>query len=71
MCRTLLGEWEAIAQVTASVCRDFRVDLYSCRGNDAAHGVWCDNRQELSLQSLFHVAGAERGDVSGCETCVG
>ena len=32
MRRTLLGEREAIARVTASVCRDLRVDLYSSGG---------------------------------------
>ena len=31
-------------------------------GDDAAHGVWSDNREELFLEGLLLVAGAGRGD---------
>ena len=34
-------------------------------GDDAAHSVWGDNREELCLKGLFHVAGAGRGDDYG------
>ena len=41
------------------------------RGDDAVHGVWGDNTEELCLKALFHVAGARKcdnyevGDVGG------
>jgi len=31
-------------------------------GDDAAHGVWGDSREELFLEDLLNVAGAGRGD---------
>ena len=30
--------------------------------DDAAHGVLGDNKEEIFLEGLFHVAGAGRGD---------
>ena len=62
MRRFLLGEWEAITWVTASVSRDLWVDLYSFGGMMPPTVYGTTTKKEFSLKGLFHVAGAGRGD---------
>ena len=40
----------------------FEVGFVDAWWDDAAHGVWCDNRKVLGLKGIFHVAEIGRGD---------
>ena len=61
----MLGEREAIARVTASVCRDLRVDLYSSGGMMPPTVYGATAERNLSWRVFFLSRGPEGATTRG------
>ena len=67
----MLGEQEAIARVTASVCRDLKVDLYSSWWMMPPTVYGATTERNFFWWVFFILRGPERVTTRGQETWVG